>query len=50
MKCCSEAYPNSDKVGSLELCKKFAPTIWYLLLENMFTSTNKNLKVFDLFN
>ena len=50
MKCCSEAYPNTDKVGSLEFCKQFAATIWYLLSENMFTSTNKNLKVFDSFN
>ena len=26
MKCCSESYPNSDKIGSLEFCKQFALT------------------------
>ena len=50
MKCCSESYPNSDEIGSLEFCKHFVPTSLHLLLENIFTSTDKDLKVFDLFN
>ena len=50
MKCCSESYPNSGEIGSLELCKEFVPTSLHLLLENIFTSTNKDLKVCDLFN
>ena len=48
MNCCSESYPNNDKVGSLEFCKQFVSTFLCLLLENMFFSTNKDLKVFDL--
>ena len=49
LKCCSKSYPNSDKIGSLEFCKHFVPTSMRLLLENIFTSTSKDLKVFDLF-
>ena len=50
MKSCSKSYPKSDKIGSLEFCKQFVPTYLYLPLENTFTSTNKDLKVFDLLN
>ena len=50
MKNCSESYPNSDEVGSPEFCKQFVVTSLRLLLENIITSTNKNLKIFDLFN
>ena len=54
MKCCSKycssVYPNSDEIASLGFCKKFVPTFLRLLLGNIFTSTNKNLKVSDLFN
>ena len=50
MKYYPEPYPDSDKVGSPELCKQFVPTFLCLLLKNMFTSANKDLKVFDLFN
>ena len=50
MKCCSESYPNSDEIESLEFCKQFIPPSLRLLLENIFTSTNKDLRVFDLFN
>ena len=49
MKCGSKSYPNSDKTASLEFCKQFVPTSLRLLLENIFTLTNKDLKVFDLF-
>ena len=50
MKCCCEFYPNSDEIGPLEFCKQFVPKFLRLLLENIFTSTNKDLKVFALFN
>ena len=41
MKCCCESYPNSDEIGSLEFCKQFVSKALRLLLENIFTSTNK---------
>ena len=50
MKCCSRSHPNSNEIGSLKFYKQFVPTSLPLLLENIFTSTNKDLKVFDLFN
>ena len=48
MKCCSKSYPNSDEIGSLEFCKQFVPTSLHLLLENIFTSTSKDLNLLDL--
>ena len=50
MKCCSHSYSNSDEIGPLEFCIQFIPRSLRLLLENIFTSTNKDLKVIDLFN
>ena len=45
MKNCSESYPNSDEIGSLDFCKQFVLTSLRLVLENIFTLTNKDLKV-----
>ena len=50
MKCRSKSYPYSDKIRSLKFFEQIIPTSLRLLLENIITSTNKDLKVFDLFN
>ena len=50
MKCCSESYPNIDEIGSQDFCKQFVPTSLHLLLENIFSLTNKDLKIFGLFS
>ena len=46
MEICSKSYPNSDEMGSLEFCKQFVLRSLRPLLENIFTSTNKDFNVF----
>ena len=44
MNCSFEFYPISDKIESLDYCRQFLSIPLRLLLENTFTSINRDLK------